>query len=144
MKDFIEQQIIETVRGLLIGRVNEILQDWEFLIPAIEFGNIGGMYSVAPVVSLTACERTEKERLIRLDSYSLSIIFTLEEHEDGELYCYAYSAAFTKAIGEDVTLDGVADRVVITGKKYTPPKKLNCGEGWQLIISLRVTVEEAI
>ena len=144
MKDFIENRIIEAVRGLLIGRVNEILQDWEFLIPIIEFGNIGCGYAVAPVVSLSGCERTEKERLIRLDAYTLSITFALQEHEDGELYCYAYSAAFVKALGEDVTLGGVADRAVITGKKYIPPKKLNCGEGWQLVISLRLTVEEAI
>ena len=139
--NFIEQQIINAVRELLTGRVNEIFRDWELLVPVIEFGNMGNIYAVAPVVSLSGCERTEKERIIRLDAYSLSIVFTLQEHEDGELFCYAYSAAFEKALGEDVTLCGIADRAVITGKKYVPPKKANCGEGWGLVLSLRLIVE---
>ena len=137
---FIEQGITEAVRFLLIGRVNEILSAWEFVVPVIEFGNIGSMYAVAPVVSLSGCEQTEKERIIRLDAYSLAVNFTLQEHEDGELFCYAYSAAFGKALGEDVTLGGVAERAVITNKKYIPPKKPNCGEGWGLTLSLRITV----
>jgi len=138
---FIEQQIVEAVKKLLTGRVNEILATWEFIIPVIEFGNIGSEYAGAPVVSLLGCERTEKERIIRQDVYSVSITFTLQEHEDGELFCYAYSTAFEKALGEDVTLGGVADRAVITGKKYMPPKKPRCGEGWGLVLALRVTVE---
>ena len=138
---FIEQRIIAAIRGLLSGRVNEILGSWEFLVPVIEFGNIGGSFAVAPVVSLSGCERTEKERIIRVDAYSLTVTFTLQEHEDGELFCYAYSRAFEKALGEDVTLGGVADRAAITGKKYIPPKKANCGEGWGLVLALRVTVE---
>jgi len=141
MKDFIEQRIIEVVKRLLDGRVNEILGNWEILVPVIEFGSFGSKYAVAPVVSLSGCERTEKERIIRQDAYSVSVTFTLQEHEDGELFCYAYSSAFAKALGEDVTLGGIADRAIITGKKYVPPKKPNCGEGWGLVLSLRVTVE---
>ena len=139
---FIEQKIVEALRGLLSGRVNEILGTWEFLVPVVEFGNIGGSFAVAPVVSLSGCERTEKERIIRVDAYSVSITFTLQEHEDGELFCYGYSTAFEKALGEDVTLGGIVDRAILTGKKYAPPKKANCGEGWGLILTLRVTVEE--
>ena len=139
--DFIEQRIIEAVRGLLSGQVNEIFSNWEFVAPVIEFSNIGNLYAVAPVVSLSGCERTEKERIIRQDAYSASITFTLQEHEDGELFCYAYSTAFEKALDEDVTLGGIADRAVITGKKYIQPKKANCGEGWGLVLSVRVTVE---
>jgi len=140
-KGFIEQQIIEALKRLLDGRVNEIFSDWKILLPVIEFGSFGGMYAVAPLVSLTSCERSEKERLIKIDAYTVSITFTLQEHEDSELYCYAYSTAFTKALGEDVTLGGVADRAVISGKKYVQPKKANCGEGWGLVLSLRITVE---
>jgi hypothetical protein len=70
------------------------------------------------------------------------------EHEpipdtpDGELLCYAYSAAIGKALGENPTLGGVADRAVIAGKKYNKPKKPNCGESWELVITMRLTVEE--
>ena len=138
---FIEQQIIEAIRGLLAGRVNEILRDWEYLIPIIEFGAIGCGYATSPVISISSCERTEKERIIKLDAYSVSITFTLQEHPDGELYCYGYATAFTKALGENPTLGGIADRAVVTGKKYVQPKKPNCGEGWGMVITLRVTVE---
>jgi hypothetical protein len=141
MKDFIETRIISAVRKLLTERVNEIFQQWEFVVPIIDFGNIGSGYVLSPVISLSSCERTEKERIIRLDAYSMSISLTLREHEDGELYCYGFAYAFEKALGEDITLGGVADRAVITGKKYIPPKKPKCGEGWSLVLSLRITVE---
>ena len=142
MKDFIENRIIEAVRRLLSGRVNEILGSWEFLIPVIEFGQIGSSYVVAPTVTLSGCELTEKERIIRQDAYTLTVAFTLQEHPDGELYCYGYSTAFSKALNENVTLGGIADRAVITNKKYVPPKKPHCGEGWGLVITVKVTVEE--
>jgi hypothetical protein len=141
MKDFIEQRIITAVRKILEVRVNEIFNNWEIVVPIIEFGNIGSSYALSPVLSLSSCERTEKERIIRLDAYSMSISLKLREHEDGELYCYGYAYAFEKALGEDITLGGVADRALITGKKYVPPKKANCGEGWELIFTLRITVE---
>jgi hypothetical protein len=141
MKVFIEQQILEAVRKLLAGRVNEILNVWEFLVPVVEFSDFSNRHTVVPVISLTSCERTEKERIIRTDAYSLSISFTLPETEDSELYCYGYAAAVCKAIGENPTLGGVVDRAVVSGKKYSQPKKPGCGEDWEMVISLRVTVE---
>jgi hypothetical protein len=141
MKDFIEQQIIEAVRGLMAGRVNEILSKWEFLVPVVEFSNFANRHTVVPAISLTSCERSEKERIIRLDAYSLSISFTLPETQETELYCYGYAAAICKAIGENPTLGGVVDRAVVSGKKYSQPKKPGCGEDWEMVIALRVTVE---
>ena len=141
---FIEKAITGAVEKLLSGRVNEIFGNWEIVVPIIEFGNIGGMYAVAPTITLSGCERTEKERIIRQDAYSLNITFTLQEHEDGELYCYGYSSAFCKALGEDVTLGGIANSAVITSKKYVPPKKPYNGEGWGLVLTLRVTVENLL
>ena len=138
---FFEQRIIEAVKRLLDVRVNEIFSKWEFFIPIIEFGKIDSLFSVSPTLLLSECEQTEKERIIQQNVFSLSISFSLQEHEDGELFCYAYSTAFNKALNEDVTLDGIVDRAVITGKKYTPPKKPNCGEGWGLVLSIRITVE---
>jgi hypothetical protein len=138
---FIEQRIIEAVRKLLSGRVNEILGKWEFLIPVVEFSSFANRHTVVPAVSLVSCERTEKERIIRLDSYSLSISFTLPETQETELYCYGYAAAVCKAIGENPTLGGVVDRAVVSGKKYSQPKKPGCGEDWEMVIALRVTVE---
>jgi hypothetical protein len=142
LKGFIEQQISEAVKRLLDGRVNEIFSDWELLIPVVEFSKFQNKFILSPVVSLSWCERTEKERLIKIDAYTVSLNFTLQEHEDGELYCNGYAYAFEKALKEDVTLGGIADRAVIAGKKYVPPKKLNCGEGWGLVLTVRVTVED--
>ena len=139
---FIEQRIITAVRELLTGKVNDILRESEFAIPVVEFGDYGCMYSVAPAISLSACEQTEKERIIRLDSYTLTISFTFIETPESEMYCYAYAGAVGRAVYDDPTLGGVADRAVITGKKYLSPKKPHCGDDWELIVSLKVTVEE--
>jgi len=138
---FIEQQIINAVRKLLAGKVNEKLNNWNFFFPLIEFSNYGGVSAIVPVISLSSCEQSEKERIIRQDAYTLAISFSVSETADSELSCYAYANAFGIALGDDVTLGGVADRAVITNKKYVPPKKPNCGMEWELVITLRVTVE---
>ena len=138
---FIEQRIKNTIREILTGRVNELINELPFVIPIIEFGNYSGGGSVVPIITLSACERSEKERIIRLDAYSLTITFNLPETPDSELYCYAYSAAVEKALSEDVTIGGIADRAVITSKKYIQPKKTYCGEGCGVVIAIRVTVE---
>ena len=137
---FIEQQIIDAVRKMLTGRVNELLGDAEFVIPLIEFGNYSGNV-VVPAATLFSCERSEKERIIKLDAYSLTITFTLPETPDSELHCYVYAWAVCKAFEENITLGGVVDRAVISGKKYIQPKKANCGQGWEVVLTLRITVE---
>ena len=141
MKDFIEQEIITAVRKLLTGKVNELLDDTEYHIPLIEFSDYRGGTAVSPVISFSSCEQSEKERIIRLDTYSLTITFSLPETPESELHCYAYSGAVSRAFFDDPSLGGVADRALITNKKYIPPKNPHCGEGWGLTISLRVTVE---
>jgi len=140
--DFIEQQIVGAVRFLLAGRVNEILQDSEFAIPIIEFGDYCGASVVTPVIALSGCERTEKERLIHLDAYSLTIVFSLPQAPESELCCYAYAGAVSRAVCENPTLGGAADRVFITGKKFTTPKNPHCGDGWEVTITLRIAVEQ--
>jgi hypothetical protein len=141
---FIEQEIITAVHGLLTRRVNELLGTVQYAIPIVEIGNYSGGSVVVPVLALASCERSEKERIIKLDAYSLSLTFTLPEHPDSELHCYVYAWAVCRALEENATLGGVVDRAVINGKKYIQPKKLNCGQGWELILTLRLTVEGTI
>ena len=141
MKELIEPRIISAIRKLLTGRANELLGEMECLIPLIDFSDYKGGDIVVPVINLSSCERTEKERIIRLDAYSLTINFSLPETQESELHCYAYSGAVGRALYDDPTLGGVADRAVITGKKYVQPKKPHCGEGWEVQISLRIMVE---
>jgi hypothetical protein len=137
----IELRILDAIRKLLTGRVNEILHGLDYPVPFVELSGYEGGNVVVPVINLSTCERSEKERIIRLDAYSLTITFSLPETSESEFLCYVYSLAVYKALGENPTLDGVADRAVATGKKYNKPKKPGCGEGWEVVISLRVTVE---
>jgi len=144
MKDFVERQIIMAVRKLLTGRVNELLGELECHVPLIEFSDYAGGATVSPVISFSSCEQSEKERIIRLEAYSLTITFSLVDTPESELHCYAYSGAVGRAFFDDPTLGGVVDRAVVTNKKYIPPKKLHCGESWGLVVTLRVTVEGMI
>jgi hypothetical protein len=138
---FIEENIINSVRKLLSGRINELLREMEYPIPPIELGTYRGGSIVSPVITLSTCERSEKERVIRLDAYILTITFAVPEHPEGERNCYAYASSVASVLGENPTLDGAASRVVLMGKKYVPPKHPGTGEDWELVLTLRVTVE---
>jgi hypothetical protein len=140
---FIEEKLLNSVKKLLAGRVNELLGETEYPIPPIEFGTYRGGPIVSPVIALSTCERSEKERIIRLDAYTLTITFTVPEHPAGERNCYAYAAAIGRALSENPTLGGAADRAVLTGKKYVQPKQSGTGGDWEVILTLRVTTEEA-
>jgi hypothetical protein len=140
---FIEETLINSVKSLLAWTVNDILAESELSIPLIECPalNTAGGYSVTvPAVRLTAGERTEKDRIIRLDAYTLTVTFSLPG-QDGERNCYAYAGAVEKALNMNPTLDGVADRAVLVKKEYKAPKHAGTGEGWEAVLTVRVTVE---
>jgi hypothetical protein len=141
-KLFIEETLLNSVKNLLSGRVNELLGEREHPILPVEFGrSVSGDYAVTPVLRLSTCERSEKERIVRLDAYTMTITLNVPEHPEGERFCYAYAWAVATALEEDPTLGGVANRTVLTGKKYNPPKTPHCGEGWEVILMLRIVVE---
>jgi hypothetical protein len=140
---YIEETLLNSVKKLLVGRVNELLGEMEYPIPAIESGRaLSGGYGVTPVLRLSGCERSEKERIIRLDAYTLTITFAVPEHPDGERNGYAYAAVIDRALSEDPALGGAADRVELTGKKYTPPKQSGTGGDWGVTLTLRITVSK--
>jgi hypothetical protein len=140
---FIEEILLNSVEKLLSGRVNELLGETDCPIPPVEFGSYRGGSIVSPVITLSACERSEKERIIRLDAYTLTIAFTVPEHPAGERNCYAYASTMATALRENPTLGGAADRAVLTGKKYVQPKQSGTGGDWEVILTLRVTTEGA-
>ena len=111
-------------------------------IPIIEFGIYRGVSVVVPVIALSSCECSEKERIVRQDAYSLAITFSMPETVESEFFCYAYASAVRKAVEKNPTLGGLVNRVVIAGKKYLPPKTADCGQGWELVITMRITLEE--
>jgi len=141
MNEFIEQKIINAVKKLLTGKFNDILREFDFQIPFVEFGIYRGVNVIAPLVSITSCEQTEKERIVKQDTYTATVTFPVLDTVESEMCCFAYADAFNKSLGVDVTLGGVADRAVIINKKYVPPKKADCGMDWELIITLHITVE---
>jgi hypothetical protein len=119
----------------------------DYPVPAVEFGDYRGGSVVVPVVTLFTCERSEKERIVRLDAYTLTIAFAVPEDPSGqrsvgERICYTYASSVATALKEDPALGGVVDRAVLTGKKYIPPKHEHCGEGWEVVLTLRITVEQ--
>ena len=71
----------------------------------------------------------------------MTITFKFPETKESEFYCYAYSGVVSRVIYENPTLCGEADRAVVTGKKYASPKKPHNGEGWELAVTLRITLE---
>ncbi len=139
---FVEDEIIRAIKELLSGRVNELLGEVLLHIPLVEFSDYEGRDVVVPVISLSSCERSEKERIIRLDAYSMMVTFSVPDAAEAELYCFAYGTALHTAIDEDRTLGGIVDRAVITGKKYVKPKVKNCDDNWSVTIFLRLTVED--
>jgi len=143
MTEFIEIRILNAVKRLLDGKVNELINDLDLQIPLIEFSEYRGGDTVVPLVSLNTCERSEKERLVRIDAYTVTVSFSVPDTEDGELKCYAYAYAVCKAFELNPALDGVADRAVVTEKKYMPPKSAGCGQDRQVIVTLRITTEGA-
>ena len=141
---FIEEAIVGAIKRLITGRVNEILNNWNFVVPLFEFSDYKGSTAITPVITLSSCEQTEKERIIKLDTYSMTISISTPENIESELYLYGYSHAFEKALREDVTLGGFVEKAVVINKKYLPPKKPNCGMELELIINLRITVENML
>ena len=141
---FIEEEIEGALLRLLDEPVNYFLQEMELNAPPLDVCGKPGGEAVYPDVFLSECERTEKERIIRIDAYSVSITFPVPDSEEADVYCFAYAAAFEKALDTNPTLGGLVNRAVLTGKKYTRPKKPGCGEEWKLVLSVRVSVERVL
>jgi hypothetical protein len=138
---FIEEIIINSLKSLLAGRVNELLGKTEYPVPPVEFSTYRGGSVIVPAIALSTCERTEKERIIRLDAYTLTITLNVPEYPEGERNCYAYVWAAAMAVRENPTLGGMVDRAVLVGKKYTPPKQSGTGGDWTVVLTVRLVVE---
>ncbi|MDR0287191.1 MAG: hypothetical protein LBI03_05740 [Clostridiales bacterium] len=140
--ELIEMQIMNAVRKLLTENANELLGSIEYAIPLVEFGNYGGNDVVFPSLSISTCELTEKERIIRLSAFTLTISFNVPDNPDSELHSYTYAWAVCRAFEGNATLEGIADRAVVTAKKFNAPKNPNCGQSWEVVLTVRITNEQ--
>jgi hypothetical protein len=138
---FIEEEIDGCFYRLLDEQVNSFLREMELAVPPLDVGGKPGGNAVYPDVFLSEYERSEKERIIRMDAYSVSVTFPVPDSVEADVYCYAYAAAFEKALEANPTLGGIVSRAVLAGKKYIRPKNPGCGEEWKLVLTVRVTVE---
>jgi hypothetical protein len=89
---------------------------------------------------LESGEKTEKDRIVGLDVYVLSIIFYSPECE-GEMISYAFGAAIEKALEDDPTMGGAADKAVLTTKSYKEPAHRGAGGDWEAVFKIRLSVE---
>jgi hypothetical protein len=139
---YIEEIIINSLKSLLSGRVNEFLGEAEFLIPPIDFTHkpTGGYYSITPELAIATCERSEKDRIVLWDAYKATISFTIPE-QNGERNCYIYAGTVDRALRDDPTLGGTVDNALLIKKDYKGPKHPGTGEGWETVLTLRISVE---
>ena len=77
--EFIELKILEVIKGLLTGQVNEVLNNRQLMLELFEISEFKDGSAVVPIINVKSCERTEKERIIRVDAYSVLISFSLRE-----------------------------------------------------------------
>jgi hypothetical protein len=139
---YIEESIVNSLKSVLLGRVNELLGEAEFLIPPIEFTHTpnGGYYAVTPELSVSTCERSEKDRIVLLDAYKATVAFTIPE-QNGERNCYAYAGTVDRVLREDPTLGGTADYALLVKKEYKAPKRPGTGEPWEVELQIRILVD---
>jgi methyl coenzyme M reductase beta subunit len=92
-------------------------------------------------VVLSSCERSRKERVVRVDAYMVTVTADLPCGEESEHEAYAFAAGVEATLANDPALGGAADRAALAGKKYLPARMPGVGEGWRVLLTLRVTVE---
>jgi len=138
-----EKKVKSAVKGLLVDDVNKLLEELSFHVPTLEFGTHSGREVIIPNVSLTACEQSEKERIVFVNAYAVEISLPVDDLRDwdGELLAFAYGAAIRRAVRLNSSLGGLVDRTVITNMDYVEPKRRFCGDRWIVAARLRVTVE---
>jgi len=138
-----EKKIKGAIRKLLVDDVNKFLEELSFHVPTLEFGTHSGREVIIPNVSLSACEQSEKERIVFVNAYAVNVSIPVDDSRDwdGELLAFAYGAAIRRAVRLNSSLGGLVDRTVITNMDYVEPKRRFCGDRWIAAARLRVTVE---
>jgi hypothetical protein len=134
----IEEKIEGAVWVLLLSGVNDFLEGIDDDVPALEGPGFGSR-SPGAVVEFAAAERTEKERIVRMDAYTVKITINAAAS-----FCYRYAYALDKAIEADWTLGGLAERIQFEKRVYK--KTINGGgnPACKAVFNLRVTVEQVI
>ena len=117
-----EEKVKHGIRRLLVDDVNTLLGGLCFHIPLLEFGTHSGREFAVPAVRLSACELTEKERIVFVNAYAVEITIPVDDlaEWDGELLMYTYGAAIRRAVRLNPSLGGwsLPDYVNIVKRPY--------------------------
>jgi hypothetical protein len=111
----VEERILEVVWEVLTRRVNFYLGEMDAVVPFLERegGGVYGRFGVRPVVALDDCESSEKERVLLVDAYTVSVDIKAPERD-----CWFYTHALRCALREDLTLNGIAAEVKFKRTTY--------------------------
>jgi len=129
----IEERVLDGIWALLLGDVNEALVGLQRQVALFERrrgGSLGG-FGCQAEVALLDVERTEKERFLKIDAFTVTVEFAASLPD-----CYVYAWALDEALRQDATLGGLVDNVVFVSRRY-----LKEGPGNNAQFKLRVIVE---
>jgi hypothetical protein len=130
----IEEKILGGVWELLLTGVNGVLAGIDDDVPSV--GHPSAARPAVCAVELEAAERSEKERIARLDVYSVKVTFYGSVAD-----CYRYAYALDEAVEADCTLGALAESVCFEKKVY---KKTSGGiraDGCEAVFTLKIIIE---
>jgi hypothetical protein len=130
----IEEKILGGVLELLLTGVNGVLAEIDDDVPPVE--RPGAARPCRCAVELAAAERTEKERIVRLDAYAVKVTFYGSEAD-----CYRYGYALNKAVEADWTLGALAESVCFERKVYKKTAGGVKADGCEAVFSLKIIIE---
>ena len=135
----VEIELLERLEILFLGRVNELLYDEEArLAPFRDFSGVGlaSHDKIRAGLNIDECEQTEKERLLKMCAWTITIDFKVRD--DGERKRFYYGTALEQALFEDRTLGGLAASISLIKTKYS---RLGI-DSYEIIMTLRASAQQ--
>ena len=141
---FIEEAMIEAVKGLLLVGVNELLGTLDEPVSMVNFNKNSPNDVLMPIISASPCEQTKKERLAHLEEYNVHITIPIRDSRDGFFYSWTYFCVLSKVFTDNRTLGGIVVCTEITERRIRPPVKKYNRDKWEVIYTLRATVDRTV
>ena len=141
---FIEEAMIEAVKGLLLAGVNDLLGTLDEPVPMVNFNKNSTNDVLMPIISASPCEKTKKERLAHLEAYNVHITIPIRNSRDGFFYSWTYFCALSKVFTDNRTLGDIVDCTEITEGRIRPPVKKYNRDKWEVNYTLRATVDRTV
>ena len=141
---FIEEAMVEAVKGIMLVGVNDLLGTIEEPVPMINFNEQNTDDVLTPVISVSISEQTNQELLAHLKAYKVYITIPIRDNNDGFFYSWTCYCALCRIFTDNHTLGGVVDKAEITERRMKPPVKKYNREKWEVCLTLRATVNRRV